>query len=192
MRRYAERTTEVMRLWEAAFAGRGGLVRVLSTQHVVPETAEIALAFGDTLAHVDALATAPYFGMTLGGGQNTRESSLAALARDLPIAIQQAIENRRIAVRHGKRYMAYEGGQSLVLPAQLPLLEQLQHDPAMYDLYRQYLLLWRQQVGDTLCLLTSVAPPAVSGAWGLATREDESPTLAPKLRAVRDAQRQQP
>ncbi len=189
MRRYAERTVEVMRPWEAAFAGRGGLVRVLSTQHVVPETAEIALAYRDTLAHVDALATAPYFGMTLGGSRNTRESSLAALADDLPVAIRQAVDNRRIAVRYGKRYIAYEGGQSLVLPAQLPLLEQLQHDPAMYDLYRQYLAMWRQQVGDTLCLLTSVAPPAVSGAWGLAAREDDSPARAPKLRAVREALR---
>ena len=189
LRRYAERTMEVMRPWETAFAGRGGLIRVLSTQHVTPETAEIALSYRDTAAHVDALATAPYFGTTLGGTNNTRETSLAALAENLPVSIQQAIDNRRIAVRYGKRYIAYEGGQSLVLPAQVPLLEQVQRDPAMYDLYRRYLSMWRQQVGDTLCLLTSVSPSGPSGAWGLATREDEAPVRAPKLRAVREAQR---
>lgn len=189
MRRYAERTVDVMRPWEAAFAGRGGLIRVLATQHVTPETAEIALSFRDTAKHVDALATAPYFGTTLGGTDNTRETSLAVLAEMLPVSIQQAIDNRRIAMRYGKRYMAYEGGQSLVLPAQPPLLEQMQRDPAMYDLYRRYLSMWRQQVGDTLCLLTSVSQPGPSGAWGLATREDESPAQAPKLRAVREAQR---
>lgn len=188
LRRYAERTIEVMRPWEAAFAGRRGLIRVLSTQHVLPETAEIALSYGDTAAHVDALATAPYFGTILGGTKNTRDSSLRVLAAILPVSIQQAIDNRRIAVRHDKRYLAYEGGQSLVLPAQVQLLEQLQHDPAMYDLYRRYLSMWRHQVGDVLCLLTSVAPPGISGAWGLAEREDETPALAPKLRAVREAQ----
>jgi hypothetical protein len=189
MRRYAERTMEVMRPWEAAFAGRTGLVRVLSTQHVTPETAEISLSYRDTAAHIDALATAPYFGTTFGGTDNTRETSLAALAENLPVAIQQAIDNRRIAVRYGKRYIGYEGGQSLVLPAQVTLLDQVQHDPAMYDLYRRYLSMWREQVGDTLCLLTSVSQPGPSGAWGLATREDEPPARAPKLRAVREAQR---
>jgi hypothetical protein len=187
MRRYAERTVEVMRPWEAAFAGRGGLVRVLATQHVLPETAEIAIGYRDTAAHVDAIATAPYFGTTLGGTANTRASSLAALEAILPEAIRQAVDNRRVAVRHGKRYIAYEGGQSLVLPAQLDLTERLQHDPAMYDLYRRYLAMWRRTIGDTLCLLTSVAPTGPSGAWGLATREDETPAQAPKLRAVREA-----
>ena len=188
MRRYAERTMEVMQPWEAAFAGRRGLTRVLSTQHVLPETAEIALSYGNTAAHVDALATAPYFGTTLGGTDNTRDSSLKVLAAILPVSIQQAIDNRRIAVRHDKRYIAYEGGQSLVLPAQVQLLEQLQHDPAMYGLYRRYLSMWRHQVGDVLCLLTSVSPPGISGAWGLAAREDDTAALAPKLRAVREAQ----
>ena len=191
MRRYAERTVEVMRPWEAAFAGRGGLVRVLATQHVLPETAEIALAYRDTAAHVDAVATAPYFGTTLGGTGNSRASSLAALAAILPVAIGQAVDNRRVALRYGKRYIGYEGGQSLVLPAQPALLEQLQHDPAMYHLYRRYLAAWRTNVGDTLCLLTSVAPPATSGAWGLAAREDDTLAQAPKLRAVREALGQQ-
>lgn len=188
MRRYAERTMEVMHPWEANFVGRGGLVRVLSTQHVLPETAEIALAYRNTVAHIDALATAPYFGTILGGTSNTRNSSVAVLAATLPVSIQQALDNRRVAVRHNKRYVAYEGGQSLVLPAQVQLLERLQHDPAMYDLYRRYLSLWRQKVGDTLCLLTSVAPSGPSGAWGLATREDDTTAVAPKLRAVREAQ----
>lgn len=192
MRRYAERTVEVMRPWEAAFAGRGGLVRVLATQHVVPETAEMALAYRDTAAHVDALATAPYFGATLGGTDNTRASSLAALAASLPISIEQATDNRRVALRHGKRYVAYEGGQGLVLPAQVSLLDALQHDPAMYDLYARYLSLWRQNIGDTLCLLTSVSPTGPSGAWGLATREDETPAEAPKLRAVQHALHRRP
>lgn len=186
IRRYAERTVGVMRQWEHVFTGRPGLVRVLATQHVAPDTAEMALAYRDTADHVDALATAPYFGAVLGGTGYTRDSTLRELAAILPVSIRQAIDNRRIARRFGKRYIGYEGGQSLVLPAEPVLLEQLQHDTAMYDLYRRYLALWQQQIGDTLCLLTSVSRPGPSGAWGLATREDEPLARAPKLRAVRD------
>jgi hypothetical protein len=106
MRGCAERTMEVIIRWQAVFADREGLIRALSTQHVTPETAEIALAYRDTAAYIDALATAPDFGATLGGTSNTRETSLAALADILPVSIQQATDNRRIAVRYGKRYIA--------------------------------------------------------------------------------------
>lgn len=188
MRRYAQRTGEVMRLWEAAFTGadRARLVRVLSTQHVYPQTAQIALGFGDTATHVDALATAPYFGTTFGGFDNTRESVFAYLSTDVPATLRNAVINRRIATGFGKRYIAYEAGEGIALPAQQPLLDKLQHDPAQYDLHRQYLAGWRRDVGDTLCLLTSVARPGVSGAWGLAAWEDETPAEAPRLRAVQD------
>lgn len=187
MRRYAQRTVEVMRPWETAFAGRKGLVRVLSTQHFVPLTAQIALAYRDTAGHVDALATAPYFGSTLGGTGHTRDSSLAHLATELSATLKQATDNRRIATGYGKRYLGYEGGAGLALPMQAALLEQIQHDPAMYDLYRDYLAGWRREDGDVLCLLTSVARPSSYGAWGLAAWEDETVAEAPKLRAVRDA-----
>jgi hypothetical protein len=186
MRRYAERTVEVMRPWEAAFTGRRGLVRVLSTQHVLPLTAQIALSYRDTAAHVDALATAPYFGPLIGGTETTRESGLRVLASNVTETLKQAVDNRRVAVAYGKRYLAYEGGQGLVLPAQVTLLDQIQHDPAMYDLYRQYFAGWRRDVGDVLCLLTSVSPVGSSGSWGLAVREDETPAEAPKLRAVQE------
>lgn len=188
MRRYAQRTVEVMRLWEQAFADapRGTLVRVLATQHVNPQTAQIALGFADIAAHVDALATAPYFGTTFGGTGNSREAVLAHLTADVPAALRDAVANRRVAAGFGKRYIAYEGGEGLALPAQGDLADQLQHDPAQYDLYRDYLAGWRREVGDTLCLLTSVARPGPSGAWGLAAWEDETPAEAPKLRAVRN------
>ncbi|WP_375427138.1 hypothetical protein [uncultured Sphingomonas sp.] len=189
MRRYAERTTEVMRLWEAAFAGRRGLVRVLAAQHVWPATAETALSFRDTASHVDALATAPYFGTVLGGTGNTRESSLKQLRVELANTLKMAADNRRIALGYGKRYIGYEAGQGLVLPAQVPLSNQLQHAPEMYDLYREYLAAWRRDSGDVLCLFNSVYRPTSWGSWGLAEWEDETPAEAPKLRAVREAMR---
>jgi hypothetical protein len=186
MRRYAERTVEVMRPWEAAFADRPGLVRVLATQHVWPHTAELALSFRDTAKHVDALATAPYFGATLGGTENTRSSSLERLNTELQASLKDAAANRRIAVGYGKRYIGYEGGQGLALPAQVELSGKIQHDPAMYDLYRRYLTAWQRDSGDVLCLFNSVSRPTSWGSWGLSEWEDETPAEAPKLRAVRE------
>jgi len=187
MRRYAQRTIEVMHPWEAAFAGRKGLVRVLSTQHVLPLTAQLALSYPGTAEHVDAMATALYFGSTLGGTGHTRDSSLDHLKTELAVTLKHAADNRRVAAGYGKRYIGYEGGAGLVLPAQSDLADQIQHDPAMYDLYRTYLETWQREDGDVLCLLTSVSRPSSHGAWGLAAWEDETEAQAPKLRAVRDA-----
>lgn len=185
-RRYAQRTGEVMRLWEAAFAGRAGLVRVLATQHVQPWMAETALSWADTTRHVDALATAPYFGAVLGGTGNTRETSLAKLEADLPVALDAATANRRVAVAHGKRYIGYEGGVGLVLPVQNDLLARLQHDEALYPIYQRFLAGWASNAGDVLCLYSSVGRPSSWGMWGLAEWENDTPAEAPKLRAVRD------
>lgn len=187
MRRYAQRTIEAMRPWESAFAGRKGLVRVLASQHVLPLTAQLAIAYPGVADHVDAMSTAIYFGSTLGGTGHTRESGLDHLRTELAVSLKQATDNRRIAVAHGKRYIGYEGGAGLGLPMQADLLDRIQHDPAMYDIYRDYLAAWQREDGDVLCLLTSVAQPTSYGAWGLAAWEDETPAQAPKLRAVRDA-----
>ena len=187
MRRYAQRTVEVMRPWEAAFAGRSGLVRVLSTQHVWADTARTALSFGDTARHVDALATAPYFGVTLGGTGNSRDLVVARLSFELDKALVEATANRAVATAFGKRYLAYEGGEGLSLPAQKELTEQMQYDPVQFDLYQRYLAGWRRDGGDVLCLYTSIMRPAGNGAWGLAAWEDETTAQAPKLRAVKEA-----
>lgn len=188
MGRYAQRTAEVMRIWEAAFADRRqALVRVLATQQVDPQTAEAALSFPGTAAHVDALATSAYFGDTLGGTGHTREDVLARLGAAIPVTLGQVAANRRVAAAHGKRFVAYEGGEGLQLPAEPALLDRLQHDPAQYGLVRRFLAGWRGQVGDTLCLFNSVSRPSTYGSWGLSAWENETPAEAPKARAVRDA-----
>ena len=186
MRRYAQRTGEVMRLWEAAFAGRSGLVRVLSFQHVLPQGGRTALSFGDTARHVDAVATAPYFGDLYGGTGNTRDAVLAKLSTALDATLAAAVANRRVTAEFGKRYIAYEGGEALMLPGQLPLLGQFQHDPAQVELYQRFLAGWRRDAGDLLCLYTSVSVPQPGGSWGLSAWEDETPAEAPKLQAVKE------
>ncbi len=185
-RRHAQRSAEVMRLWEAAFVGRRGLVRVLAMQHEQPWNAELALSYADTAAHIDALATAPYVGTTLGGTGHTREESLANIETALPVTLAAMTANRRVAAAHGKRYIGYEGGPGIGLPSQTDLLERLQHDPAMHELVARYLAGWARNAGDVLCLYNSVSRPTSWGMFGLAEWENETPAEAPKLRAVRE------
>jgi hypothetical protein len=162
---------------------------VLATQHVVPFSAEIALSFRDTASHGDTLATAPYFGSILGRTANTRENSLQNLAAELPITLKQAADNRRVALKSGKRYIGYEGSQGLMLPVQVDLTNQVQDDPAMYDLYRQFLAGWQRDISDMLCLYYSVGR---LGSYGLAAWEDKTVEEAHKLRAVRDTMQRAP
>jgi len=190
MRRYAQRTIEVMRIWERIFADNPKrLVRIVSTQHVVPAAAEIVLAYPGLAEHVDALATAPYFGYDLQAAGATRD--LGEVFRRLDAAadvtIRQAQADKAVAFLHGKRYLAYEAGQHVVLPADVPLLEQIERDPRMYQTYRRYIEAWRVKVGDTLMLFATTGGIGPGGAWGMAEHSGQSPTDAPKLRASIEA-----
>lgn len=186
IRRYAQRTGEVMRSWETAFAGRRGLVRVLATQHALPSSAETALAFADTQRHVDALATAPYFGDVLPGPGHTRDAAIATMEKGLPHALDLVTANRRVAAAHGKRYIAYEGGPSLAIPVQNDLIERIQHDDALYGLMGRFLAGWASRGGDVLCLYSSIDKPTSWGMWGLAETEVDTRAEAPKLSAAQD------
>lgn len=186
MRRYAQRTIEVMRIWERVFVDNPKrLVRVVSTQHVVPDAAEIIFRYQGLADHVDALATAPYFGfdMQVAGPTGDLSENFRKLDAAVSATIVQAVTNRAIAARYGKRYLAYEAGQHIVLPTDVPLLERIERDPRMYETYRRYIQTWQAQVGDVLTLFTTTGSIGPGGAWGLAEHSGQSPAEAPKLRA---------
>lgn len=190
MQRYAQRTIEVMRIWERVFADNPRrLVRIVATQHVVPAGAEIVLSYPEMAQHVDALATAPYFGYDLQATGATRD--LTEIFRRLDAAadatIVQAQANKAVATKYGKRYLAYEAGQHVVLPADVPLLGQIERDPRMYQTYRRYIGAWRAQVGDVLTLFATTGSIGPGGAWGVAEHSGQSPAGAPKLRASIEA-----
>jgi hypothetical protein len=186
MQRYAERMTEAMRVWTQVYADRPqALVRVAATQNANPELARTVLGFRDSAAWIDALATAPYFWLDLDG---RKAGDADHILDDLPDAISQtfamARENQRVAAAHGKRYIAYEGGQHLVTP-DLALARSLQRDPRMGDAYKRYLAGWREDFGDTLTLYASTAPISEYGSWGLREYGGQPIAEAPKYRVVR-------
>lgn len=185
--RLAERTIEVMKIWEKVFAdGPKRLVRIISTQHVTPDSAAKILARGDTAAHVDALATAPYFGYDLMKVGQTSDLTeiFGRLNAEVDHTIDAAVANRIVAAKYGKRYIAYEAGQHVVLPYNVPLTVQIQRDPRMYAAYKHYLAAWRSRVGDTIVMFANVGGIGAFGAWGLSEYSGQPLSETPKLRAV--------
>jgi len=193
--RLAERTVEVMKIWEQVFADNPRrLVRVISTQHVNTSAAKQVLAYRDTAAHIDALATAPYFGYDLmKEGQTTDLKEIfSRLNERVDQTIDIAYANRAVAAKYGKRYIAYEAGQHVVMPQNVPLSMLVQRDPRMYDVYRHYISAWRQKIGDTLTLFSNVGPISNFGGWGLAEYSGQPISETPKLRAVMEQLDHQP
>lgn len=188
LRRYAEKLTWAMKIWTEVYADRpGDLVRVAATQHSNPWTATTVLSHGDTANFVDALATAPYFGHTLFTKTATTELAplFEALALDADNAVNAlAIQNRAIAQKYGKRYIAYEAGQHLINSSNTGLLAALNRDTRMYDVYRSYLASWRSNFGDVMVLYNSAGPISGSGAWGLREYAGQPISQAPKRRAA--------
>lgn len=184
--RYAEKLCRTHRIWSEVFADRPGkLVRVASSQNAYPELAHIILGHGDTATCVDALATAPYVWLDLQGrGLADLGWVFAQMPRIVEETIAFAERNRATAMRYGKRYIAYEGGQHLVTP-DLEFAQALQRDPRMGEVYRSYLSLWDSRIRSDLVLYASTAPITEYGSWGLREYPDQPSAQTPKLTAVR-------
>ena len=183
--RYAQKTRAAMRIWAQVYADRPNrLVRVLSVQNVEPAMARLMLADKETARSIDALATAPYIHLDMTRlGVDDVDRMFAALPAQVDATIGYAAQTRALAHDHGKRFVAYEGGQHLVT-GDLALARAVQRDPRMEAIYRQYLRAWQARIGDRLMLYASTAPIAPYGAWGLKEYAGQAETEAPKLRAV--------
>jgi hypothetical protein len=188
--RYAERTRQVMAIWSNVFAGQmSRLVRVFAWQHVQPYWSDKLLAYQDTYKSVDALSTAPYFGheaptWTAGQSLDTIMNSLlpGMVADQISFGVQQ----KAVAEKYGLRYVAYEAGQHIVLPDNLPLLTQIERDPRMYGIYKSFISGWQSQVGDTLTMFALTGGISPYGAWGMSEYAGQPLTETPKRRAVQD------
>ena len=189
LRRYAEKTTWAMKIWTKVFADRPGqLVRVINTQHTSTWSAETILKFSDTANWVDAVATAPYFGYDLfdkAAGVTDLDTLFPFLTKGADDAVSVfAVANKTLASSFGKRYIAYEAGQHIISPANVPLLANLNRDNRMYTIYKNYLANWRTKIGDVMVLFQTTAPIDSSGAFGLREYSGQPLTDTPKRRAA--------
>ncbi|NJC33715.1 hypothetical protein GGR88_001189 [Sphingomonas jejuensis] len=189
LKRYSQRSAEVMRIWTEVFAGQQQrLVRLVATQHANPWTTEVVLGFGDTKNWIDGVATAPYFGYSVNNDDRRGDltAMFAALRSEITPVITTALQHKRLATSYGKRYMTYEAGHHILMRNDVPLLIQMNRDERMADIYRQYMSQWQAQVGDVLAMFSHNSPTTEWGSWGLTEYRGQPLSEAPKARAVRE------
>jgi hypothetical protein len=161
---------------------------VASLQHVAPYFSELLLKYADLHSSIDALATAPYFGFEITEAMSL-DQIMAALPGAAATAVDQGVQQKAIAQKYGLRYLTYEAGQTVVLPKNVPLAQQVERDPRMYDVYRQFIASWRAKVGDQLNLFALSGQIGRYGGWGLVEYFGQPQSQAPKMRAARDFMR---
>jgi hypothetical protein len=66
------------------------------------------------------------------------------------------------------------------------LLQQVERDPRMYDLYKSFISQWQSQIGDTMNLFDLNSPINQYGGWGLWEYAGQSLSASPKMQAVRE------
>ncbi|SNT26039.1 hypothetical protein SAMN06295912_1851, partial [Sphingomonas laterariae] len=186
LRRYAQKSTWMHKIWSQVFASdMKRLVRVIATQNANPWAAEQVLKFEDTAQNFDALATAPYFGGGTFSGSRAAITDLTNiftfLDADIDAVLAKAAQNKAVATRYGKRYIAYEGGQHVVHASNVELVRSINRDPRMYTLYQRYLATWKAQIGDAMTLYNNTGPVSQWGAWGLREYAGQPIAETPKL-----------
>lgn len=186
--RYAEKTQHVMQIWTREFAGQTNrLVRVIAGQEVSPYWTSLMMGYRNTPESIDAFATGAYWGIGQSDyhGQSLDELMEKALPANINATMELLAKQKAIAEKYGKRYIAYEGGQGVVLD-DANLVARIERDPRMYDLYISYLNQWDSRVGDTLPLFALTEPLVGKEGWGLVEYAGQPLSDAPKMRAVRD------
>lgn len=198
---YGRRSAEVFDLFQNVLHDDRRVVRVISGQAANPWTLEESLK-GATLAgnlKADVAAIAPYFGIS-GGIDALYQRHLAGTVNldevftEMRASIDQSminvIANREKAAARGISLVAYEGGQHLVARpgeqhnnvAFVELLETINRDPRMGEMYTYYLDQWYAAGGKTMTLFNDTGPYSKWGFWGL--KESYQDDNAPKFRAV--------
>lgn len=187
LRRYAQRMTEIMKIWTTVYKDRPkSLVRIAATQSGYVDTSNMVLGFEDAAKWVDALAIAPYFSF------DKKKYPLDSSMEDLFVGIDASIEetlafadgHRSIADKYGLRLITYEAGQHIVLPDNIPLLKALNRDPRMETAYRRYIDGWAKRNGDMMVLMHDVGPIGRYGAWGIREYLGQPMNETPKARAA--------
>lgn len=201
LRFYAKRAVEMFSIWEQVL-GKERLVRVLAFQSDIdPQYSdEVAISFGDTRDHIDAIAIGPYFGTDLAadsaGVARIRKLSLDELMRELesaalPSAKAQMLKHAAVARKYGVPLIAYEGGQHLwnmsgqAAPELDALFNAANRDPRMGSLYSRYLNDWAEAGGGLFMHLLDCGSFEGAGNWGALEHLAQPRSEAPKFDALR-------
>ena len=194
----ARRSVEIFKIFEDVFGGDSRLIRILPSQAAVPYVSEQILEFEDAWRYADALAIAPYVGLSV---PNEEKDKIVALGIDgvlvlveekiLPETIDMMKKQKEVADRYGLGLVSYEAGQHLVglwgandseeLNA---ILVGANRSSRMGDIYRKYFEAWEEIGGKAICHFSSVGKWTKWGSWGLIEYADETPDDSPKYKAT--------
>ncbi|MGO9834440.1 MAG: hypothetical protein ACLP1X_09510 [Polyangiaceae bacterium] len=216
----ADRLVMIGNAFRTAFGANSGVVApVLSGWALGPGYSDDGLQFiqanyGTPKQYVTYVAQAPYFDTpddTSTGALDTLFAALDTNVTGMDATYQQFA---MLGAQYGIGIVGYEGGQSLTGTTNQSFKHLAQHDERMYEAYKSYLALWKQDFGPSLFMHYSLAgdpgqPESVYqyGYWGsiIGVLEDTStceldlPTLmgnesiasvvhhCPKYRALAEA-----
>lgn len=192
---YVRRSLQVFAIFEEIFGGSEQLVRVLSGQAVNTFRSGRLLSYPGIGKLADAYAIAPYFGhRDQLHGQDKGDGAAVPIETLMARLVENEAENRRVirdnlalANKAGLQLIAYEAGQHVTNPpGRDEFCAGINRHPAMADIYANYLDIWERETNDALLVLfADMSRYGRSGCWGLSEYHGQSPSAAPKLRAVR-------
>jgi hypothetical protein len=203
LRFQSRRSVEIFKIFETVFPteDRHRLVRVLAAQAANSWTSTVLLDHADALAHVDALAIAPYFGGYLGSPE--RAATVRAMTLDdlftelqtvaVPESLGWVTSQVAEATTRGVPVIAYEAGNHLVGIGGMEndatinaLFDAANRDPRMKEVYETYLEGWKANGGQLLVHFVNCSAFDKWGRWGALEYLDEPRSAAPKYDAIFD------
>jgi len=177
--------------------GAGRVVAVLGAQAANPWVA------GSGLEHlrgqgIDALAIAPYFGVSPTPAEAGRFSAMTpdALIKHVRTDVfareaAHIANHRALARKYGLRLLAYEGGQHMAgvggaegNAALNALFDSFNRDPRIKQLYLDYLALWKREGGELFVHFNDVSRYTKSGRWGALEYVAQPRSESPKFDAL--------
>jgi hypothetical protein len=216
----ADRLVMIGNAFRTAFGANSGVIApVLSGWALGPGYSDDGLQFiqanyGTPKQYVTYVAQAPYFDTPDDTSTGALDTLFAALDTNITGMDATYQQFATLGAQYGIGIVGYEGGQSLTGTTNQSFKHLAQHDERMYEAYKSYLALWKQDFGLSLFMHYSLAgdpgqPESVYqyGYWGsiigvledTATCEPNLPTLVgnesipsvvhhcPKYRALAEA-----
>jgi len=154
-------------------AGFDRVVPVFGSWAAVSNWTTIGLQFvkdhyGAPSQYIKSVAVAPYLGIKKGtdSAKQTVEGLINSLLQNISVNAPLVSQSVKAAAAFGIPLDAYEGGTNILsIAASSSVKFAAQDDPRMYDVYKAYMTMWRDQGGGLIDLYT------YSGdIWGLKQR----------------------
>jgi hypothetical protein len=199
---HALRTRALAGIFKAEL-GAGRVVAVLGAQTVNTWIASHPLdflraRFGAGATGIDAVAIAPYFGVSPGPAEADTYTAMGLDAffdhvrtTVLPEMANHMANYRALAAHYGVRLLAYEGGQHMVgvggaenNAALNALFDSFNRDPRIRQLYLDYLADWKRVGGELFVHFNDVSSYTKWGRWGALEYVAQPRSESPKFDAI--------